>query len=112
MNYPKLVKEDFCTVPCTVKIETEEISRYGEPILALNAELMCNWQTTAKTRISSDEQHTELTGIAYFADDIAPDLSEISSGTITIYGIERRIHKGFKGRNPDGTINYTMLEVI
>ena len=36
----------------------------------------------------------------------------IVGGEITVFGVKRRIWQGEKARNPDGTVNYTRLDVI
>ena len=35
-----------------------------------------------------------------------------SPGTVIVNGIKRRIYRGTKARNPDGTVNYTKLELV
>ena len=46
-----------------------------------------------------------------FYGDIAPDVPVISCGVATVFGVERTIISGEKARNPDGTVNYTRLEL-
>lgn len=112
MKYPKLVPPKICTVPCTVSIETEGITEDGAPEEAFTAELNCNYQDSSKKVITSDKTEVQLTGSALFDGDIAPSLAVISKGTLTIFGEERMIVQGTKARNPDGTVNYTRLDVI
>ena len=47
-----------------------------------------------------------------FDGDIAPDMAVISGGTVEVFGEKRRIERGMKARNPDGSVNYTRLEVV
>ena len=54
----------------------------------------------------------EITGTAMFDGDIAPDMAVISGGTVEVFGEKRRIERGMKARNPDGSVNYTRLEVV
>lgn len=54
----------------------------------------------------------EITGTAMFPGDIAPDWPTLSGGTVTVFGETRRIERGMKARNPDGTVNFSQLEVV
>ena len=53
-----------------------------------------------------------IEGTILIPGDIAPGISSISSGEVEVLGIKRNIYKGEKARNPDGTVNYTKLELI
>ena len=44
--------------------------------------------------------------------NIAPDLAVISSGIVVIGEETRQILQGTKAGNPDGSVNYTKLEVV
>ena len=44
--------------------------------------------------------------------DIAPSLAVISSGYVIVFGQKRQIYRGTKARNPNGTVNYTELELM
>ena len=54
----------------------------------------------------------QLSGTALFRGDIAPGVAVISGGTVTVFGETRNILQGMKARNPDGTVNYTRLDII
>ena len=112
MKYPKLVPEFLCKIPIHVRIESEEISEEGGPIIVFEGDLLCNYQDKAKTILTSEKKLVEITGSAYFAGDIAPNVASIPGGSVEIYGETRRIASGMKARNPDGTVNYTRLEVV
>lgn len=112
MRYPSLVRKEYCKTPVRVIIEQEGISEDGEPLKAYEADLFCNYQDKAKTVLTTEKKVVEVTGSALFCGDIAPKLSVISGGTAIIFGVERQIAVGEKARNPDGTVNYTRLELI
>ena len=112
MKYPKLVPDAVCKIPVHVRIDAEGISEDGEPITAFEADLKCNYQDNAKTILTAEQKLVQLSGTALFNGDIASDLATLSGGEVTVFGIERRIYQGFKCRNPDGTVNYTRLDVI
>ncbi|MCB7320781.1 hypothetical protein [Lacrimispora sp. 210928-DFI.3.58] len=112
MKYPDLVPKRLCRTPIRVHLESEEISNLGEPVRVLDLDLMCNFQDKAKTILTAEKKLVQITGVAMFCGDIAPDFPAISGGTVTVFGRERRIEQGMKARNPDGTVNYCQLEVV
>lgn len=112
MRYPQLVPERMCKTPCHVTIYGEGLNEDGAPMVIFDADLKCNYQDKAKTILTKEQKLVQITGSALFCGDIAPDAPVISSGTLTVFGVERTIQQGTKARNPDGTVNYTLLEVI
>ena len=52
----------------------------------------------------------DISGRAYFNGDVIPDVSNIVAGSATVFGQLREIRRGFKRRNPDGTVNYTEIQ--
>lgn len=62
--------------------------------------------------MTSEQKIVQITGSALFRGDIVPDVPVISGGKATIFGVDRGIAAGEKARNPDGTVNYTRLELI
>lgn len=112
MVYPKLVREENCKTDIHVILYNEETSEDGEPIIALEDDFKCNYQDKAKRVLTAEKVIIELTARAYFIGDIAPELPVISGGQITVFGETRRIYQGTKARNPDGTVNYTLLEIM
>lgn len=112
MIYPSLIDKRMCHVPVSGTIEREGYGNYGEPLEPVEFEGLCNYQDKAKTVLTAQKKLIEVTGTAYFPGDICPDAATISGGTAVIFGVQRRIVTGSKARNPDGTVNYTMLEVV
>jgi len=103
----------FCTTPIKVTIHDEGLNEDGGPLIAFeNDTLLCNYQDTAKCILDGDGKKIQLSGIALFCGDIAPELPTLSGGTAVVFGVERRIFQGNKARNPDGTVNYTELRLI
>ena len=93
-------------------LESEELNKYGEPKYVKDLDLKCNFQDVAKTVLTAEKKLVQITGTALFCGDIAPDIPALSGGTVTVFGMERRIQQGMKARNPDGTVNYTALHII
>lgn len=112
MKYPCLVQKVWCKAPITVVIHQEGLTEDGGPIPAVEIETMCNYQDTAKTVLTADKKLVQLSGVALFPGDIAPDLPTLSGGTAIVNGVERVIFQGIKARNPDNTVNYTELRFV
>lgn len=112
MKYPCLVPKRLCKTPVIVEIEQEGLNKYGEPLESVVIKDMCNYQDSAKTILTAEKKLVQLSGAALFPGDIAPELPNIAGGAVTVNGVSRRIFTGVKARNPDGTVNYTRLELI
>jgi hypothetical protein len=95
-----------------VEITPEGVNKYGEPFNTIIIDTKCNYQDTAKTVLTAEKVLIRLDGIALFPGDITPDLPSLCGGTVKVYGVERTIFRGTKARNPDGTVNYSKLELI
>lgn len=112
MKYPYLVKEKYCKIPAILQLDQEGLTKYGEPLPRIQVERNCNYQSGAKVIYTKTKKEVAISGTLLFHGDICPELPEISSGIVTIFGIEREIARGTKCRNPDGTVNYTKIEVV
>lgn len=112
MNYPKLVRKEQCKTDIHVVLYGEGTTEDGEPVIALEDDFKCNYQDKAKRVLSAEKVVIQLTAKAYFVGDIAPDLTVISGGLVTVFGETRSIYQGSKARNPDGTVNFTELEIM
>lgn len=112
MKFPCLVDKKYCQTPIKIILYREGISEDGEPLTALNIETVCNCQDKAKTVITSDKTAVQLTAQAYLIGDIAPELPILSGGEVTVNGVKRKIFQGEKARNPDGTVNFTRLDIV
>ena len=112
MRFPCLIDKRFCKTPISVEIEQEGIDKYSEPLPSTNWSGMCNYQDKGKTVRTAEKKLIQLSGCALIPGDIAPDLPTLSGGTLTVNKVARRIYEGVKVRNPDGTVNYTRLDVI
>ena len=112
MKYPELVPDRVCKTDCQVIIHGEGLTEDGAPIEKGPFAVKCNYQDKAKTIYTKEQKVVKISGSAYFNGDIAPDIPVISGGRFTVFGVDREILQGTKARNPDGTVNYTLLEVI
>ena len=112
MFFPNLIDEKLCNTPIKVFIQSEELNKYGEPEKEYVLDLKCNYQSSGRVILSDEKQMVELSAKAYFKGDIVPDLPEITGGEVEIYGVKRNIYKGHKCRNLDGSVNFTILEIL
>lgn len=112
MAFPCLIEKRFCKTPVLVSIDNNELNEDGELEEAFTLDTTCNLQMGARTSFTKDKEKIELAGVALFIGDLCPMLPVIASGTVTINGQEYDINKGTKNLNPDGTVNYTTLELI
>lgn len=112
MKFPCLIDKRFCKTPITVSIDTNELSEDGELQEALKIETKCNLQMGARVSMTKDKEKIELSGIALFVGDICPTMPIIASGNVEIENNTYSINKGTKNYNPDGTVNFTTLELV
>lgn len=108
--WPRLVPPRVCKTPCKVVL-TNGTDENGAPVEAACLDLKCNWQNSPKQVLNVERQLIQLNGVALFDGDIAPEL-DVLAGTVEIDGGRWTIYKGSKCRNPDGTVNYTKLELM
>lgn len=112
MIYPSLVPDWVCKTPATILFEREGLNEYGEPLDSIAKECRVNYQNSAATVHTDEKKEIRLSGRVYITGDACPQLPDITTGDIIIFGQRRRIAYGRKARNPDGTVNYTELGVI
>lgn len=110
-KWPCLVLKQFCKTPIQVKIESEDLNENGTPKILLEWSGNCNYQDQSKRVYNEDKVIVQIVGTCLIPGDIAPKLSVFPSGKVVVNGVERNITKGIKARNPDGTVNYTQLEL-
>ena len=111
MKYPALVPDRVCTTPIKVT-RTGGLNRDGSPKQAVIFEGKCFYSEKTKQRITAEKQIITLSGEALFNGDIAPDTDVIEGEVTVLSGLCRKIYASQKCRNPDGTVNYTRLELI
>ena len=112
MKFPCLVRPQFCNTPVTVVIYGEGVDEDGAPEIKYSGEHECNYQDKAKTVLTAEKKVVQVSGVALIPGDIAPELPTMSGGYVEIFGVRREIVNGVKARNPDGTVNFTELDVI
>ncbi len=129
MKFPCLVRPRFCKTPIYLTIYSEGLTEDGAPeVIYKRKELLpqddlypqenlygdfiyCNYQDCAKTVLTAQQKKVEVSGVILIPGDVAPNVPVISGGFAEINGVRREIVKGIKARNPDGTVNFTELDV-
>ena len=110
MKYPELVPDKICNTPCVV-YRADGLNRDGSKKQVTIHEGKCFHSEKATQKLNAEKQLITLSGTALFNGDIAPD-SPVIDGLIKINGLEYKIYASEKAKNPDGTVNYTRLELI
>lgn len=110
-RWPQLVLPQFCKTDITVILDGEELNENGTSKQLLSWSGKCNYQDKAKRVWTSDKVFVEITGTCLIPGDIAPDLAVIPSGKVTVFDVERKLVLATKARNPDGSVNFTQLEL-
>ena len=103
--------ERFCRTPAQVILYGEGLTEDGGPEVIFSGEIRCNYQDKGKTVLTAEKKLIKLSGGALKPGDAFPEEAAITGGKITVFGVTRRIWQGEKARNPDGTVNYTRLDV-
>lgn len=112
MYYPCLIPAWALNATVKVLIVSEGVSEDGELTPQLELEAKCNLQLKNEQKLDSKKQSVSLSGKAFFIGDIAPDIRTIKGGTLIHNDVKYNIHAGSKALNFDGTVNYTVLELI
>lgn len=110
-RWPQLVLPQFCKTDINVIVDSEELNENGTTKELLNWSGKCNYQDKGKRVWTSDKVLVEVSGTCLIPGDIAPDMAVIPSGIVKVFGADRELVQGTKARNPDGTVNFTQLEI-
>lgn len=112
MKYPRLVPRAICRTPIELTLYADELDEDGAPRVILEYDGQCNYRDSAE-RVYTDQKHyVKLSGKALFDGDICPEQTVIAGGEAVLFGERRSIFRGTKARNPDGSVNYTCLELL
>ena len=111
-KWPALVLPQFCRTDIQLSIYSEDIDEDGAPIIQAIYTGKCNYQGSSKRIRTDKETFVQITAVCLFNGDILPDVVEIHSGTAIVFGENRTIVSGRKSRNPDGTVNFTEVDLV
>ena len=110
MKWPELVPPAVCRVPIAVTL-TNGNDEDGAPRVAVVVETMCNYNGKGGWSVDERRQAVRYTASALVPGDIAPELVHLT-GWADVLGARLTIHAADRARNPDGTVNYTRLELM
>lgn len=110
MKYPKLVPHKICHTDIEIHLEGRKLTMGGtaEEIAVLRRK--CNYQEKQKHTLDAERRLVTIEATALFDGDIA-SIEELR-GYCIVNGLKRRIYRAARGRNPDGSVNYTRLELV
>ena len=111
MRWPRLVLGFAQSMPVEATVDADGIDEDGAPIVGAEWSGSCNWQDRTVEAFDKDMAETKVTATLYVDGDPFPGLAVIAGGTVSAMGGERQIVQGMKARNPDGTVNYTRLDL-
>lgn len=110
MKYPQLVPDRVCKTACKV-FQTGGLNRDGSKKKTVLFDGNCFYSEKSRQKLNAEKQLITLSGEALFNGDIAPD-SAVIDGYVEIDGKEYKINASEKAKNPDGSVNYTRLELM
>lgn len=108
--WPDLVLPQFCKVFIKVQLESEELNEDGGPLNVVNWKGFCNYQEQTKRIYTSDKSYITVNASCMIPNDIAPSFST-GSGYINVFDQRREIASFQKVRNPDGSVNFTRIDL-
>jgi hypothetical protein len=91
---------------------TSGIDGNGVPNVVATYSGKCRYVEKAKTLRDPEGKMVRLEAKAYIGCDIAPLVTTTLRGNVTINGESKKIYRGYRPRNPDGTVHHTELELI
>ena len=110
MKWPELVQPWACKTPVTVRL-TGGIGEDGAPVELAPIETLCSFSEQQKQVLDAQRRMVTLEGTLLFPGNLAPDAAELA-GTVEIGGRRWDIYRASRGRNPDGSVNFTQLELM
>lgn len=110
MRWPELVQPWACKTPVTVRL-TGGIGEDGAPMERPPIETLCSFSEKQKQVLDAQRRLVTLEGTLLLPGDLAADMAELT-GTVEIDGHRWDIYRASRGRNPDGSVNFTQLELM
>lgn len=113
MKWPQLVPPQACCTPITVRLQTG-LNLDGTPKQETIFDGKCNYSEKCRQVVDAERQLIQLNARALIPGDIAPGRDISGEAVIHGAGAEtvRIIYSTSRAQNPDGTVNYTQLELI
>lgn len=111
MVYPSLVPTGICHTPITICLE-DGLGEDGSPRQTAVYTGLCHYRRVQITKQDDDRRAVTITGEVYLSGDPIP--GKDITGTVLLGDDQtrRQIERSERAINPDGSINYTKLELI
>ena len=112
MKYPKLVQPFTCTTAVKVTLMGDNTEQ-GESTVFKEIETRCNRQTTVHNVQENDRYVQKQKTTLLFDGALAEEDSQLKGYVTFAVDCKNKINilSGFMARNPDGSVNYTKLEL-
>lgn len=110
MIWPALVPPAVCTVPIVLHL-TDGLDENGAPREVKTLTARCNFNGKGGWSMDNERQMIRYAATALLPGDIAPALANLT-GSAEVAGLCLTIHAADRARNPDGSVNYTKLELM
>ena len=102
----------LAVTPFSAEIKGADVNPDGEQETVKINSGMCIFDESSHREITKDGKKIVSNALVMIEGDVAPSLSDVSSGRVTVNGCTYEIAKGSRPRNPDGTVHHTEFEVI
>lgn len=110
MSYPRVVR--IAKTPVHITLFGAEINEFSEHEPVADGDFLCNMQAGGSIEYGEQKQRVQLTGTLLIDGDICPECGAPVNGKAVISETEYKVIRAQKWRNPDGTVNYTQLEIV
>ena len=107
-----LIPDWMLNLTVTVTLGDGSLNEDGAAVPEFTATLKANVQFKAQQKLTAKKELVTISGKACFKGDICPSMPVIVTGVVLIDGKPYVVHSGRKSYNPDGTVNFTELELI
>ena len=111
MIYPALVPPTVCRTPVTIYLE-DGFGEDGSPRRTILFSGRCKYQRVVETKHADDWRTVTVTGKAYLNGDSLPGRELTGTVLLGDDPTPRPIERAERALNPDGTVNYTKLELM
>lgn len=110
MEWPSLVPAAVCRVPIKLVL-TKGCTDDSAPAVFRTLHTFCNFSAKGGWTVDEKRQKVRYAAAAFFTGDIAPDLEHLA-GQAEVLGLRLAICGAERARNPDGSVNFTRLELF
>lgn len=111
MVYPPLVPDAVCTTPIRIYLE-DGFGEDGSPHRTVLFSGRCNYRRVLVTKLQGEHRTVTVTGEAYLTGDVLQGQELSGVAQVGEDTTPRPIVRAERAYNPDGTVNYTRLELM